>query len=83
MARSHQEDNILSRSILSMVRNPCRFLRVADAHRDDGNRFVVRADELLTALLSWNQRFRRLDLFAVICLFAANHPRHYFPQVES
>jgi hypothetical protein len=26
---------------------------VADAHRDDGNRFVVRGDEKLTALLSW------------------------------
>jgi hypothetical protein len=34
-----------------MVRNPCRFLRVADAHRGDGQRFVVRADEKLTAFL--------------------------------
>jgi len=26
-------------------------LRIADAHRDDGKRFVVRADEKLTAFL--------------------------------
>jgi len=28
-----------------------RTIWIADAHRDDGKRFVVRADELLTAFL--------------------------------
>jgi hypothetical protein len=28
---------------------------IADAHRDDGKRFVARADEKLTVLLNWNQ----------------------------
>jgi len=28
-----------------------RTISVADAHRDDGNRFVVRADEKLTAFV--------------------------------
>jgi hypothetical protein len=28
---------------------------IADAHRDDGKRFVVRADEKLTGLLNWNR----------------------------
>jgi hypothetical protein len=27
---------------------------ISDAHRDDGKRFVVRADEKLTASRSWN-----------------------------
>jgi len=30
---------------------------VADAHRDHGKRFVVRADEKLTALWGWNRSF--------------------------
>ena len=40
---------------------------IADAHRDDGKRFVVRADEKLTAFLelgSGNSRFRRIVLDA-------------------
>lgn len=32
---------------------------VADAHRDDGNRFVVRADEKLTAFLELGAAIRR------------------------
>jgi hypothetical protein len=28
-----------------------RMIWIADAHRDDGNRFIVRADEKLTAFL--------------------------------
>jgi hypothetical protein len=28
-----------------------RIIWIADAHRDDGKRFVVRADEILTAFL--------------------------------
>jgi hypothetical protein len=28
-----------------------RTIWIADAHRDDGKRFVVRADEMLTALV--------------------------------
>ena len=30
---------------------------LVDAHRDDGKRFIVRADELLTAFLNSNRRF--------------------------
>jgi hypothetical protein len=33
-----------------------RTIWIADAHRDDGKRFVVRADEKLTAFWNWNQR---------------------------
>jgi hypothetical protein len=32
-----------------------RELFIVDAHRDDGRRFVVRSDELLTALLELEQ----------------------------
>ena len=33
---------------------------IVDAHRDDGRRYVVRADEKLTAFLSnWNRRLNR------------------------
>jgi len=31
---------------------------VADAHRDDGKRFVVRADEMLTAFLELEAAIR-------------------------
>ena len=31
-----------------------RTMFVVDAHRDDGRRFVVHADEKLAALLNWN-----------------------------
>jgi hypothetical protein len=34
-------------------------LRIADAHRDDEKRFVVRADEKLTAFVELKRRFVR------------------------
>jgi hypothetical protein len=35
-----------------------RTLFIVDAHRDDGRRFVVRSDELLTAFLELEQATR-------------------------
>jgi hypothetical protein len=35
-----------------------RTIWIADAHRGDGNRFVVRADELLTAFLELESAVR-------------------------
>jgi len=34
---------------------------IADAHRDDGKRFVVRADEKLTAFVELDRRFNRAE----------------------
>ena len=36
-----------------------RTIWIVDAHRDDGKRFVVRADEKLTAFLELQAAFRR------------------------
>ena len=36
-----------------------RTIWIADAHRDDGKRFVVHADEKLTAFLELQGRYRR------------------------
>jgi hypothetical protein len=36
---------------VSVVDSKGRTIFIADAHRDDGKRFVVRADERLTAFL--------------------------------
>jgi hypothetical protein len=36
-----------------------RTVWIADAHRDDGKRFVVRADEKLTAFLELESAIRR------------------------
>jgi len=36
---------------VSAIDSNGRTIRIADAHRDDGKRFVVRADEKLTAFL--------------------------------
>ena len=33
-----------------------RTIWIVDAHRDNGKRFVLRADEMLTAFWNWNQR---------------------------
>ena len=49
-----------------------RTIRIADAHRDDGKRFVARADEKLTAFLKPNFLSRRGDLIAL----HANFPSH-------
>jgi hypothetical protein len=42
-----------------------RTIWIADAHRDDGKRFVVRSDEKLTAFLELE---RAIDQFAVSLL---------------
>jgi hypothetical protein len=42
---------------VSAIDSEGRTIFVADAHRDDGKRFVVRADELLTAFADSNRRF--------------------------
>ena len=39
-----------------------RTIFVADAHRDDGKRFVVRADEKLTAFLELESAIRRASV---------------------
>jgi len=36
-----------------------RTIFIADAHRDDGKRFVVRADEKLTAFLELESQVKR------------------------
>jgi len=36
---------------VSAIDSEGRTIWIADAHRDDGNRFIVRADEKLTAFL--------------------------------
>jgi hypothetical protein len=36
---------------VSAIDSSGRTIRIADAHRGDGNRFVVRADEKLTAFV--------------------------------
>jgi hypothetical protein len=44
--------------------DPCgRTIFIADAHRDDGKRFVVRAGEKLTAFLELESAIRACDEF--------------------
>jgi hypothetical protein len=40
-----------SRGCISAIEPNGRTIWIADAHRDDGRRFIVRADEKLTAFL--------------------------------
>jgi hypothetical protein len=42
-----------------------RTIWIADAHRDDGKRFVVRADEMLTAFI---------ELERAVCIHLLNLP---------
>jgi hypothetical protein len=52
------EVEISSRSKLLAVDRDGRTMFVADAHRDDGKRFVVRANEKLTAFLELEAAIR-------------------------
>jgi hypothetical protein len=44
---------------VSAVDSQGRTICIADAHRDDGMRFVVRADEKLTAFMELESAIRR------------------------
>ena len=43
---------------VSAIDSEGRTIRIVDAHRGDGQRFVVRADELLTAFLELESAIR-------------------------
>ena len=47
---------------VSAIDSQGRTIWIVDAHRDDGKRFVVRSDELLTAFV---ERQRAIHAFAV------------------
>jgi len=46
---------------LSALDSEWRTISIVDAHRDDGKRFVVRADEKLTAFLELESAIRHGD----------------------
>jgi hypothetical protein len=46
-------------SCVSAIDSNGRTIWIADAHRDDGKRFVVRADEKLTAFVELESAIRR------------------------
>ena len=43
---------------MSAIDSEGRTIWIADAHRDDGKRFVVRADEMLTAFVELESAIR-------------------------
>jgi hypothetical protein len=45
----------------SAPQQPFRQRRIADAHRGDGRRFIVRADEKLTAFMELESAIHRPD----------------------
>ena len=53
---------------VSAVDSRGRTIFVADAHRDDGKRFVVRADEKLTAFVELESATRNSTLLDSHCL---------------
>jgi hypothetical protein len=46
---------------VSAVDSNGRAIWIADAHRDDGKRFIVRADEKLTAILELESAIRTVS----------------------
>ena len=48
---------------VSAIDSNGRTIWIADAHRDDGKRFVVRADEKLTAFMELESAIRRATTF--------------------
>jgi hypothetical protein len=51
---------------LSALDSEGQTLWILDAHRDDGKRFVVRSDELLTAFLELERITHRLAVSALL-----------------
>jgi len=51
---------------VSAVDSEGRTLWIVDAHRDDGKRFVVRSDELLTAFLELERITHELAVSALL-----------------
>jgi hypothetical protein len=49
---------------VSAIDSSGRTMWIVDAHRDDGKRFVVHADEKLTAFVELDQRFELSNLSA-------------------
>jgi len=57
---------------VSVVDSEGRTIWIADAHRGDGRRFIVRADEILTAFLELESVIRRGQLNAMLADEIAN-----------
>ena len=51
---------------MSAVDSEGRTIWIVDAHRDDGKRFVVRSDELLTAFLQLERITHQLAVSALV-----------------
>jgi hypothetical protein len=51
---------------VSVVDSKGRTLWIVDAHRDDGKRFVVRSDEMLTAFLELERITHQLAVSALL-----------------
>jgi hypothetical protein len=51
---------------ISAVDSEGRTIWIVDAHRDDGKRFVVRSDEMLTAFLELERITHELALSALL-----------------
>ena len=49
---------------VSAIDSNARMIWIADAHRDDQKRFVVRADEKLTAFMELEEATRTYDICA-------------------
>jgi len=47
---------------LSAIDSNGRTIWIVDAHRDDGNRFIIRADEKLTAFLQLERSLVRMEV---------------------
>ena len=58
-----------------------RTIWITDAHRDDGKRFVVRADEKLTAFLELESAIRGCG-FCIDKLATLHHPRHRYTDLN-
>ena len=55
-----------SSGCVSAVNREGRTIWIADAHRDNGKRFVVRSDEMLTAFLELERITHELALSALV-----------------
>jgi hypothetical protein len=51
---------------VSAIDSTGRTIRIVDAHRDDGKRFVVRSDEMLSAFLELERITHELALLALL-----------------
>ena len=79
--RSSQKRNSFKKT--AAIDSNGRTIWIADAHRDDGKRFIVRADDILTAFLELETAIHQFAVDAMLQHFSAWRKRFVVMRMKS